>query len=164
MKGLAFRQKPRGLVRMLFRLPIYLYRLDLGWLLGHRFLMLTHRGRKSGLLRQTVLEVLHYDPGTGESIVLAALGERADWYRNIQANPPLEVQTGRLRYVPQYRFLTSEETYQTWTNFEQAHPFEAQAASWVLGLEHDRTPAGRARLVHTLSLVAFRPDRPIADT
>ena len=39
-------------------MPIYLYRLDLGRLLGHRFLLLVHRGRKSGLLRETVLEVI----------------------------------------------------------------------------------------------------------
>jgi len=35
-------------LRLAFRLPIYLYRLDLGWLLGHRFLLLVHRGRESG--------------------------------------------------------------------------------------------------------------------
>jgi hypothetical protein len=51
-------------------LPIYLYRLDLGWLLGHRFLMLVHQGRRSGLLRETVLEVILYDPDTSQSVVL----------------------------------------------------------------------------------------------
>jgi hypothetical protein len=75
-----FRERPRGFFRLLMRLPIYLYRLDLGWLLGHRFLLVTHRGRRTGLLRQTVVEVLHYDPATRESVVLSALGERADWY------------------------------------------------------------------------------------
>jgi len=48
------RSKPTGASRLAFRLPIYLYRLNLGWLLGHRFLMLVHRGRRSGLLRETV--------------------------------------------------------------------------------------------------------------
>jgi hypothetical protein len=44
-------------LRLAFRLPIYLYRLDLGRLLGHRFLLLVHQGRRSGLLRETALEV-----------------------------------------------------------------------------------------------------------
>ena len=35
-----------------------------------------------------MIEVLHYDPATRESVVLSALGERADWNRNIQASPP----------------------------------------------------------------------------
>ncbi|MDQ2741193.1 MAG: nitroreductase family deazaflavin-dependent oxidoreductase [Chloroflexota bacterium] len=157
MKGLVFREKPRGLLRTLFRLPTYLYRMDLGWLLGRRFLMVTHRGRKSGLLHHTVLEVLQYDPKMQESIVLAALGERADWYRNIQTNSPLQVQTGRLRYVPQYRLLTPEEAYRVWSDFEESHPFEARVASWVLGWKYDGTPAGREMLAHTLRLVAFRP-------
>ena len=77
------------------RLPSYIYRLRLGGLLGHRFLLLTHRRRKSGLTRRTPLEVLHYDPHSRESVVLSAWGKKADWYRNIEASPPLEVETGR---------------------------------------------------------------------
>jgi hypothetical protein len=57
-------------------LPIYLYRLNLGLLLGHRFLLLVHRGRRSGLLRETVLEVILYEPATRESVVLSAWGRR----------------------------------------------------------------------------------------
>ena len=64
------RSKPTGASRLAFRLPIYLYRLDLGWILGHRFLMLVHQGRRSGLLRETVLEVILYDPDTSQSVVL----------------------------------------------------------------------------------------------
>jgi hypothetical protein len=59
-------------------LPIYLYRLDLlGRLLGHRFLLLVHRRRESGLLRETVLEVLLHDPSTREGVVLSAWGRKA---------------------------------------------------------------------------------------
>ena len=52
---------PHGLSRLAFRLPIWLYHSHLGWLLGTRFVLLTHTGRKSGLSRQTVLEVVRYD-------------------------------------------------------------------------------------------------------
>ncbi len=72
------KSKPAGALRLAFRLPIYLYRLDLGRLLGHRFLLLVHRGRESGLLRETVLEVIMYNPATGESVVLSAWGEKVD--------------------------------------------------------------------------------------
>jgi hypothetical protein len=33
--------KPRGLLKWGFNLPILLYRARLGWLLGHRFLLLS---------------------------------------------------------------------------------------------------------------------------
>ena len=88
------RSTPTGAWKLAFRLPIYLYRLDLGRLLGHRFLLLVHQGRESGLLRETVLEVLLHDPATRESVVLSAWGEKADWYRNVVATPALEVRTG----------------------------------------------------------------------
>ena len=75
MLGCNFRWlklQPAGALRLAFRLPIYLYRLDLGWMLGHRFLLFVHLGRKSGLLRETVLEVLLHDPAARQSVVSAA--------------------------------------------------------------------------------------------
>jgi hypothetical protein len=69
------RPRPSGALRVAFRLPIHLYRHDLGWLMGHRVLLLTHRGRKSGRVRRTPLEVIRYDSVSGESIVVSAWGE-----------------------------------------------------------------------------------------
>jgi deazaflavin-dependent oxidoreductase (nitroreductase family) len=103
------RSKPTGVSRFAFRLPIYLYRLNLGWVLDHRFLLLVYRGRRSGLLHETVLEVLLHDPATRESVVLSAWGEKADWYRNVGETPALEVRTGDQRCVPEQRFLAPEE-------------------------------------------------------
>lgn len=130
-----FRQKPTGLLRLLLRLPIYLYRLDLGWLLGSRFLLLTHRGRRTGLLHQTVLEVLRHDAATEESVVMAALGDRADWLRNIRRSPPLEVQIGRRRYVPQYRILSNAEAARLLDTWRRDHPIEAAFGCQVLGIQ-----------------------------
>jgi len=94
-------RRPSGWLRRLLRAPIFLYRVGLGQLLGHRFLLLTHRGRRSGLPRQTVLEVLRFNARTRSAVVLSATGERADWFRNILAAPPLEVQIGAYRYQPE---------------------------------------------------------------
>ena len=54
-------EPPKGFNRLMFRAPIWLYRLGLGWMLGKRFLLLNHTGRESGLPRQTVLEVVDYN-------------------------------------------------------------------------------------------------------
>ena len=53
---------PSGVGRALFRAPIYLYRLGLGWLFGKRILLLNHIGRVSGKQRQVILEVVEHDP------------------------------------------------------------------------------------------------------
>ncbi len=53
--------KTQNLGGWLSKWPVGPYRLHLGWLLGHRFLLITHRGRRSGRLRQTGVMILHYD-------------------------------------------------------------------------------------------------------
>ena len=85
---------PRGLMRLLFRAPNVLYRLHLGRLLGHRFLQLTHRGRRSGALHQTVVEVVGRDRASGAYCVAAGWGKKSDWYRNILADPHVRVRVG----------------------------------------------------------------------
>ena len=92
-------------------MPIGLYRLGLGWLLGHQFLLLTHAGRRTGRVRQTALKVLRYDPETGESVVASAWGPTADWYRNVRARPALAVRTAHDRFVPEQRLLPPAEAF-----------------------------------------------------
>ena len=70
---------PHGLMRWLLRAPVWLYRLGLGGLLGDRFLLLTHIGRKSGQLRQNVLEVVEHDEATGAYVIASGWGDKADW-------------------------------------------------------------------------------------
>jgi deazaflavin-dependent oxidoreductase (nitroreductase family) len=149
--------KPRGALKFGYNLPIWLYRLRLGWLLGHRFLLLTHRGRKSGKLRHTVLEVVHFDHATGESAVLSAYGERADWYQNIQANPPVEVLTGGTRYTPQYRLLEVSERLAALRIYQRRYRRAFQAIMRFLGHPYDGTEAELRALAESVLMVAFRP-------
>jgi deazaflavin-dependent oxidoreductase (nitroreductase family) len=90
-------QPPRGLARLAWRAPIWLYRLRLGGLLGERFLLLNHIGRRSGRPRQAVLEVMYRDGGGGAYFVASGFGERSDWYRNVMVHPDVTIQVGRRR-------------------------------------------------------------------
>lgn len=79
--------------RHLMRAPIWLYKARLGAMFGQRVLMLEHIGRKSGLRRYVVLEVV--DHPTPETFVVASgFGTRAQWFRNIEANPAVRVYVG----------------------------------------------------------------------
>ena len=157
-----FKAKPSGILRFAFRLPIYLYHLNLGWLLGHRGLLLIHRGRRSGLLRETVLEVVRYTPATKESVVLSAWGERADWYRNIKASPAMEVRTGGERFVPEQRFLAPEENHAVIADYERRHPLAFRIFAKAFGYPVDEVEAVRREFASSLRLVAFRP-KDVAD-
>ncbi len=62
---------PDKALRFGLRLPIWLYRMKLGWLLGNHFLLLVHIGRKSGKSRQTVIEVVQHDKKTDTYYVVS---------------------------------------------------------------------------------------------
>ena len=73
--------------------------------LSHQFFCcLTHRGRKSGQPRQTVLEVVRYDRASRTYVVASGWGVRSDWYRNIQQNPDVVVESGSGRVAARRRF------------------------------------------------------------
>jgi hypothetical protein len=60
------------MVKRLLALPARLYGAGGGWLLGHRFLLLTHRGRRTGRLYETVVEVIRWRPDSSEAVVMRA--------------------------------------------------------------------------------------------
>jgi deazaflavin-dependent oxidoreductase (nitroreductase family) len=146
------------LARLLFRALERLYDLGLGRLVGHRFLRLTHRGRHSGRLYHTVLEVISYEPTTRESVVLSGWGQRADWYRNIRATPALEVLTAGQRYRPVQRFLNGRELYAHLQSYAKHNRWMRRVLTRTLGLMLDGSEADRVNLEARGYLgVAFRP-------
>lgn len=60
-----------------------------GWpAVGGRIMVLTHTGRKSGLRRRTPV---NYAEINGDLYCTAGFGQVSDWYRNLLANPTVEL-------------------------------------------------------------------------
>ena len=97
--GADQRGRRRRRWRWLARLPLALYRARLGWLLGERFLVLAHRGRRTARWHQTMLEVVDHDGVADVYVVAAGWGERADWLHNVRAWPEVGINVGA-RHVP----------------------------------------------------------------
>jgi deazaflavin-dependent oxidoreductase (nitroreductase family) len=91
----APRPRTRKLYKFLKKPPRIAYALGLGPLVGRLVLLLTTRGRKTGLLRVTPLQ---YEQIEGKYYVASAFGTRTDWYRNILADPDVRVQVGRKEF------------------------------------------------------------------
>lgn len=149
--------KPKGILKWAFLLPRYLYRWHLGWLLGHRLMMITHVGRKTGLMRQSVVEAANYDPKTQACFAVAGYGEQTDWYRNIQAHPALEIQVGNRRYVPQQHLLSTEELLVLLQDYERRYPQGLHILFRVFGYPYDGSPEGLRAVAQVLRGVEFRP-------
>ena len=151
------RRRPPALVRRLLRVPIVLYRLRLGWLLGHRFLVLTHLGRRTGAVHRTVLEVVRWDASNHEAVVITPWPEHADWYRNIRATPAAEIWIGRARFRPEQRTLPKAEVADALDSYARKGGAESRAMERLFGWRRDSSPGDRERLLAGLAAVAFRP-------
>lgn len=88
---------PNRFTRSLLRLPITFQRLGLGWLLSFAPLMVvTTRGRKSGLPRYTTLE---YRRHGSKLYVVSGFGTRPHWYQNLLCDPNVTLKIGRNIYA-----------------------------------------------------------------
>lgn len=151
---------PKGLGRIIYRLPVWLYRIGLGGFLGNRFMLLTHTGRKSGLPRQTVLEVVRFDREGGVLVVASGFGEKSDWVRNIQVNPLVTVETRGIKQKAVARRLDRRETGDELVNYNQRHPAAMNALARLLGYRLDGSEEDIRRLGESLpmfSLTLFEP-------
>lgn len=140
----------------IFKLPVLLYRLRLGWLLGRRFMQITHVGRHSGKVRRTVLAVLRFDEKTKEIYAVSAW-KGSDWYYNIQASPAQQVEIGFVRYVPAQRTLSPQEITTTFIEFRKRNPIFTRMICSIPGWKSDSTSEEFLELARTLHGVAFSP-------
>jgi len=148
---------PRGLARLGFRLPIILYRLGLGGLLGERFLLLVHIGRKSGMERKTVLEVVRHDRATKTFVVAAGFGPTSDWYLNIHVHPQVTIRCGGYRWEMTAHFLAPEQSGEELVDYNRRHPLAMRELAHFMGYKVDGTEADVRALGQGLSMVAFSP-------
>ena len=128
---------PRGFKRLFFRAPIWCYRLGCSWLLGKRFLLLTHSGRKSGLPRQTVLEVVQYNKDTGTYLIASGYGRQSNWYRNLLKTPEVTIQVGRQKMNVVAHFFTPEESGEAMVNYSRRYPKAARFICRKVGYRVD---------------------------
>ncbi len=153
------RDVPRGVALWLFRAPNLLYRARLGFLLGNRFLMMEHRGRRSGRLYRTVVEVVGRSHEAGEWFVVSGYGRKTDWYRNLRAGHLQAIWLGSRRVEARARFLDDSEAAEVLAAYEGAHPRMATVLLGQLGLSYDGTDEGRIAMMSQLPMVALAPVR-----
>lgn len=156
----SFRQKPTGVFKHVLRLPVHLFHWKLGFLLGDRFVLLTHRGRRSGRVFETPVEVVAHDRDAGLYVVCSGTGPTADWYQNLRAEPALAVQVGNRRWVPTQELLEPDEAARRFADYESARPATARRLLRSMGNSYDGTDAGRVAMMAAMPMVAFSDDGP----
>jgi len=150
---------PSKALRFGLRLPIWLYRAHLGWLLGNRFLMLTHTGRKSGLARQTVIEVVQHDKDMDTYYVVSGWGEKSDWYQNIAKNPSVTIHAGGRTFQSKAEFIPIGRAVDHLKAYAHAHPTAFNELSLLfLGERMKADSDAPQRIAEKMPMVAFHPE------
>ena len=152
-------KKPHGLLLLGFRLPIWLYRMQLGWLLGERFLLLTHMGRKSGSLRQTVIEVVNHDKSTDTYYVVSGFGHKSDWLLNIKLHPGVSITVGRRTLSAQAKQISEASGAGILFNYARRHPTAFRELAVLLtGKSIEPNEENCLRFVSSMPVIAFVPN------
>ena len=149
---------PGKALRFGLRLPLWLYRLHLSWLLGDRFLMLVHTGRKSGLPRQTVIEVVQHDKNTDTYYVVSGWGEKSDWYQNILKLPQVTVHVGGRQFQAKAEFIPLKSAIEIMETYASEHPLAfSELSSLFLGERMKPNSDAPQRIASKMPMVGFHP-------
>jgi deazaflavin-dependent oxidoreductase (nitroreductase family) len=130
--SLVSRDRPRGIVRWIFRVPVWLYQLGLGFLIGNGVLLLATTGRRSGKRRITPLGYGR-DPVTGDVTVAAGWTGGADWYRNAVAHPAVKIWLGRGWIDCRAESVLPEESVRGYRRMRTLNPYADRIFSKWLG-------------------------------
>jgi deazaflavin-dependent oxidoreductase (nitroreductase family) len=152
-------KRPGGLLKFFFKAPLFMHKIGLGgWekLLGAEWMFITTIGRKTGKRRETLVDVMDYDTSTDTYYIEAAYGSRADWYRNIKANPVFEAQVGRRKFEAKADELNQEDTGETLVRFFRRKPAYTRSVMAMVGMKFKDEDELR-EIGKNLTLLAVKP-------
>jgi deazaflavin-dependent oxidoreductase (nitroreductase family) len=150
-------RRPGRLARLLLKAPVLIFRWHLGFLLGRRFLLVTHVGRRSGQTYQTVVEVVG---SRGRRwYVMSGFGRTSDWYLNVREAGTAEVGVGRGASRVKVRELDTAAAVDVIAAYERRNrliaPVIRRALSRQVGWRYTGTDSERGRLVSQLPILEF---------
>lgn len=149
-------RRPRGPLLWFFRFPVLIYRLGLGPLMGGQ-LLLTTVGRRTGRPRRAGVDVMRHDPDTDTYYVMSGWGTRADWYRNLQADPALTVQVGRRTFPARATPLPEPEAADLTVDFVRRHRRYARIMLRLIGAKVGPSEDDIRSLASQIVILAIRP-------
>jgi deazaflavin-dependent oxidoreductase (nitroreductase family) len=118
-------------------------------------LLLTTTGRKSGLPRLTPLQYQLID---GIYYVASARGAQADWFRNLQANPRVQIEVAGICMPGLAEAITDPRRIADFLVLrKKEHPVFMGLMMRMEGLPLRHTPQELERFAATKALAAIRP-------
>ena len=147
---------PKGLKLKLFRAPIYLYRLKLGFFFGERFIRLKHWGRVSGELKETVIEVIDQDKSVGKLYSASGFGKQSQWYQNILANEEVFVTIKNTEFRARAMPVDDRQAEEILLRYAKANPKAIKGVARLSGYEMDGIESDIVEFSRIVRIVEFQ--------
>jgi len=146
---------PKGLKLKLFRAPRYFYHLKLGFLFGERFIHLKHWGRKSGQLKETVIEVIDQDKTNGVLYSASGFGTQSQWFKNISVNNAVFVTLRNTEFEASASVLSADEATEVLLRYVKVHPNSIKSVARLSGYEMDGSEKDIGAFSQIIKIVKF---------
>ena len=146
---------PKGLKLILFRAPLYFYHLKLGFLFGERFIHLKHWGRKSGQLKETVIEVIDQDKTNGTLYSASGFGEQSQWFKNISVNNAVFVTLRNTEFEASASVLSADEATEVLLRYLKVYPHSIKSVARLSGYEIDGSEKDVIAFSQIIKIVKF---------
>ena len=146
---------PKGLKLKLFRAPRYVYHMKLGFLFGERLIHLKHWGRKSGQLKETVIEVIDQDKTNRVLYSASGFGEQSQWFKNISVNTAVLVTVKNTEFKATASVLSADEATQILLRYAKAHPNSIKGVARLSGYEMDGSEKDVIAFSQIIKIVKF---------
>ncbi len=157
----ALEKRPNAFQKFFFKIPVWFHKMGFGgWerLVGAEWMLITTVGRKSGKPRDTMVDVMDYDKANDTYFVEVAYGSRADWYRNIQANPLFKAHVGRRKFQARAATLANADAGEIMVQFFRRKPAYTRSVMAMVGMKFEGEEELRA-LGSKLTLLAVHPEK-----
>jgi deazaflavin-dependent oxidoreductase (nitroreductase family) len=149
-------RRPTGLLKVVLGFPLLLSRFGLTRLLGNRFVIITHVGRKSARVYRTPVEVVRYEPDADAWTVAAAWGSPPAWYLNITARPALTIEVdGRVVAHPDQQILATSDAADALGTYVGKHRLAAGMLGRFLGWPPLDLPDAIEEITKAMPMVRF---------
>jgi deazaflavin-dependent oxidoreductase (nitroreductase family) len=143
------------------RMPAALDRRGTRWALNALspvpIVVLVHRGRRSGTVYKTPVEILAEGPAGDEFCVSPMWGHASDWYRNVVAGGLVEVRRAGDGRPMEWRQLSEPERREAVDVYRSDHPVYSRLILGMLRRLHDLSGDPVEAIVRELPVLALHP-------
>jgi deazaflavin-dependent oxidoreductase (nitroreductase family) len=123
-------------------------------------MLLKHKGRKTGVLRETVIEIIDQDKERGKIYAASGFGESSQWFKNICADNSVLLTIKNKEFPARARVLGSQGSEQVLKRYAMAHPGSIKGVAKLSGYKMDGSESDVTEFSRIIKIIEFSKAEP----